>query len=88
MFCVFIGVLWLKMIHLLSNKITPQFQLLPMSKVDQSLFRNHEVPPLQYPKVLLYQFSLLQQKFSLMPNCFRTNSETLIVKRVDCIHNF
>ena len=42
MFCVFIdftdftGVLWRKMIQLLSNKTMPHFQFLPMSKVDQS----------------------------------------------------
>ena len=35
------------MIQLLSNKITPHFQLLPMSKVDQSYLRIYEVPPLQ-----------------------------------------
>ena len=29
------------------NKTTPYFQPLPMSKVDQSLSRIHEVPPLQ-----------------------------------------
>ena len=33
---VFTEVLWHKMIQLLTNKTTPQFQLLPMSKVDQS----------------------------------------------------
>ena len=37
-------------IQLLSNKVMPQFQLLPMPKVDQSLLhvhvRIHEVPPL------------------------------------------
>ena len=31
------------MIQLLLNKTTPHFQLLPMSKVDQSLLRIHEV---------------------------------------------
>ena len=39
MFCVFTvctGVLWRNMIQLLSNKTTPHFQLLPMSKVDKS----------------------------------------------------
>ena len=36
MFCVSTEVLWPKMIQLLSNKITLHFQLLPMSKVDQS----------------------------------------------------
>ena len=35
MFCVFTGVLWHKMIHLVSNKTTPH-QLLPVSKVDLS----------------------------------------------------
>ena len=35
------------MIQLTSNKITPHFQLLPMSKVDQSYLRIHKVPPLQ-----------------------------------------
>ena len=34
------------MIQLLSDTITPHFQLLPMSKVDLSLLRIHEVPPL------------------------------------------
>ena len=38
------------MILLLLSKSKPHFQLLPMSKVDQSLLRIHEVPPLQYPK--------------------------------------
>ena len=32
---------------LLLNKTTPHFQLLPTSKVDQSLLRIHEAPPLQ-----------------------------------------
>ena len=32
------------------NKTTLHFQLLPMSKVDQSLLRIHEVPPLQLAK--------------------------------------
>ena len=36
MFCVCIEVLWRKMIQVLSNKTTPHFQLLPMSKVDDS----------------------------------------------------
>ena len=36
MLCVFTEVLWHKMIQLLSIKTTPNFQLLPMSKVDQS----------------------------------------------------
>ena len=38
------------MIQLLLSKTAPHFQLLPMSKVDQSLLRIHEVPPLQKPK--------------------------------------
>ena len=38
------------MIQLPSNKITPHFQRLPMSKVDQSYLRTHEVPSLQLPK--------------------------------------
>ena len=29
------------------NKTMPHFPLLPMSKVDQSYLRIHEVPPLQ-----------------------------------------
>ena len=29
------------------NKTTPHFQLLPMSKVDQSYLRIHEAPPLK-----------------------------------------
>ena len=36
MLYVFTEVLWRKMIQLLSIKTTPNFQLLPMSKVDQS----------------------------------------------------
>ena len=36
MFCVCTEVLLGKMIQLLLNKITPYFQLLPMSKVDLS----------------------------------------------------
>ena len=38
---------WRKMIQLLLNKTTPHFQLYPMYKVDKSLLRIHEVPPLQ-----------------------------------------
>ena len=38
------------MIQLPSNKTTPYFQRLPMSKVDQSYLHIHEVPPLQSPK--------------------------------------
>ena len=39
------------MIQLLKGaKITPHFQLLPMSKVEESLLRIHEVPLLQLPK--------------------------------------
>ena len=34
------------MIQLLLNKTTPHFQLLPMSKVDQSQLRVHEALPL------------------------------------------
>ena len=41
---------WRKMIQLLLIKTTPHFPLLPMSKVDQSQLRIHEVPPLQYPE--------------------------------------
>ena len=33
--------------QLLLNKTTPHFQLLPMSEVDQSKLRIHEVLPLQ-----------------------------------------
>ena len=36
MLCVYTRMLWHKMIQLLSNKIKPHFQVLPMSKVDQS----------------------------------------------------
>ena len=46
MFCVFTEVLWRSMIKILLNKTTPRFQLLPMSKVDQTRIRIHEVPPL------------------------------------------
>ena len=46
MFCVFTEMLWCKIIQLLSNKTAPCFQLLPISKVDQSKLRIHEVPPL------------------------------------------
>ena len=35
------------MMQLFLNKTTPSFQLLPISKVDLSLLRIHEVPPLQ-----------------------------------------
>ena len=38
------------MIQLLLNTTTPPFQLLPMPKVDQSLLRIHEAPPLQKAK--------------------------------------
>ena len=41
---------WRKMIQLLLNKTTPHFQILTLTKVDQSLLRILEVPPLQYPK--------------------------------------
>ena len=41
------------MIQVLLNKTTPHFQLLPMSKVDQSKLRIHEVPPLQLAKSLI-----------------------------------
>ena len=41
---------WGKMIQLLLNKTTPLFQLLPMSRVDQSELHIHEVPLLKYPK--------------------------------------
>ena len=34
-------------IRILLNKITPHFQLLPLSKVDQSYLRIHELSPLQ-----------------------------------------
>ena len=45
------------MIQLLLNKTTPHFQLTPMSKVDQSYLRIHEVPPLQKAKsqVIFYR---------------------------------
>ena len=45
---------WRKMIpvHLLLNKTTPHFCLLPMSKVDQSLIRIHEVPSYSNQKVI------------------------------------
>ena len=36
MFHVCTEVLWGKMMQLLSNKITPHFHILPMSKVDES----------------------------------------------------
>ena len=35
MFCVCTEVLWGKIIQLLENKVTPHFQLSPMSAVDQ-----------------------------------------------------
>ena len=41
------------MIQLLLNKTTSRFQLLPMSKVEQSKSRIHEVPPLQLAKSLI-----------------------------------
>ena len=42
--------LWHNMIQLLLNKTAPPFQLLPMPKVDQSLLRIHEAPPLHRAK--------------------------------------
>ena len=42
MFCVFTEVMGQD-----DTKISPHFQLLPMSKVDQFLLRIHKVPPLQ-----------------------------------------
>ena len=42
MFCVYTEVI------VLNDTVT--FELLPLSKVDQSYLRIHEVPPLQYPK--------------------------------------
>ena len=50
------------MIQLLLNKTTTHFQLLPISKVDQSLLRIQEVPPLQYPKSHI-----------ILPDIFRCN---------------
>ena len=38
------------MIQLLLNKTKPDFRLSPLSKVDQSLLRIYEVPPLQKAK--------------------------------------
>ena len=46
------------MIQLLMNKTTPHFKLLPMSKVDQSLLRIHEVPPLQLAKSQVIQIRI------------------------------
>ena len=48
-----------QVIQLLLNKNTPHFQLLPMSKIDQSLLRIHEVPPLQIAKSQVIQDSNL-----------------------------
>ena len=47
--------LWRKTIQLLLNKTMPHVQLLPMSKVDQSFLRIHEVPPLQLAKSHIIQ---------------------------------
>ena len=49
------------MVQLLLNKTTPHFQLLPMSKVDQSLLHIHEVPPLQKPKSQIILPYILQK---------------------------
>ena len=46
MFCIYTEVM-AQDDKLLLNETTPHFQLSPMSKVDQSLLRIHEVPPLQ-----------------------------------------
>ena len=48
------------MIQLLLNKTTPPFQLLPMPKVDQSLLRIHEAPPLQKAKSQVIQTNVSQ----------------------------
>ena len=54
------------MIQLLLNKTTPHFQLLPMSKVDQSELRIHEVPPLQLAKsLLIHQEIIFDTEFML-----------------------
>ena len=42
-------------LQLLLNRTTTHFQLLPMSEIDQSSLRIHEVPPLQLAKSLLIQ---------------------------------
>ena len=54
MFCVFTEVLWRKMIQTLSNKTTPHFQLLPMTKVDQPYLRIYEVRLYIDPIALLH----------------------------------
>ena len=46
MFCVYIEIIAQDDKFLL-NETMPHFQLLPMSKVDQSKLRIHEAPPLQ-----------------------------------------
>ena len=51
--------LWRKLIQLLLNKITPHFHLLPMSEVDQSFLRIHEVSPLQYHKSHIMHYLFL-----------------------------
>ena len=54
MFCVYTEVMaqddTVTFMDILLNKTTPHFQLLPMLKVDRSLLRIHEVPPLQLAK--------------------------------------
>ena len=48
------------MIQLLMNKTTPPFQLLPMPRVDKSLLRIHEAPPLQLVKSQVIQIYCLK----------------------------
>ena len=45
MFCISSEMLWRKTIQLLLNKTLPRLQILPISKVDQSKLRIHEVQP-------------------------------------------
>ena len=68
MFCVFTEVIGLDD-TVTFEKNTPHFQLLPMSKVDQSKLGIHEVPPLQYPKshiILGLLFKLVWATFPLL----------------------
>ena len=69
MLCVFTGVLWRKMIQLLSNKTTPHFPL-----------RVHEVPPLHLPNsriihVNWFQGHVLPEQQRRRPACVCAQSD-------------
>ena len=73
------------MTKLFSNKTTSHFQLLPISKVDQSL-RMHEVPPLHWPKSLiltdritaLHAGLFLRLLLSYSDLCFQKEKKSLL----------